>query len=154
MEFLFHSVRSGGGLFPLAFLDYGGIVFSVISFVFGRNFHLKMSSLEEWRAIVLSVGSCFWPVFFSLFFFDFESQIYTSPPFSDYHAPPSHVPRRLPPLTLQALVITVVGDRRVAPTCLEAFCFVMRVRATLRLFLAMLGGIRFYGVVSLPGWPW
>jgi hypothetical protein len=36
--------------------------------------------------------------FFFTFFFDFGSQIYTSLPISDYHAAPSLVPRRLPPL--------------------------------------------------------
>lgn len=33
--------------------------FSCYFFRFGRNFHFKMSSLEEWRAIVLSAGSFF-----------------------------------------------------------------------------------------------
>jgi len=133
-------------------LDNGGLFSFCYFFHFGRNFHLKMSFLEEWRVIVLPVGSFL--AGFLTFFFDFESQIYIFPPFSDYHAPPSHVPRRLPPLSLQAPVMTVVGDRRVAPTRLEALYFVVRVRATLRLFLAMLGRIGFYGVGSLPGWPW
>jgi hypothetical protein len=95
----------------------------------------------------------FFGQFFFTFFFDFQSQIYTSPPPSVYHAPPSHVPRRLPPLTLQDPVISVVDDRRVAPTRLDALCSVVRVRATLRLFLAVLDGIGFYGVGSLSGWP-
>jgi len=59
----------------------------------------------------------FWPIFFSsTFFFDFGRKIYVSPPIYDYHAPPSLVPWRLPPLAPQAPILSVVGGRRVAPT--------------------------------------
>jgi hypothetical protein len=47
-------------------------------------------------------------------------------------------------MLLQAPVVTVAGDQRLAPTRLEALCFVVRVRATLHLFLAVLGGIEFF----------
>jgi hypothetical protein len=56
--------------FPLPFWTMVACFFCSF-FRFGRNFHLKISSLEEWRVIVLSVGS-FLAGFFT-FFFDFES---------------------------------------------------------------------------------
>jgi hypothetical protein len=119
--------------FPLAFLDYGGLFF-VISFVLAGIFISRCLLWRSGRAIVLSAWSFLAGFFFLTFFFDFGSQIYNSLPISDYHAPPSHVSRRLPPLPPQAPVVSVVGDRRVAPTRLEALCSVVRVRATFCLF--------------------
>jgi hypothetical protein len=122
--------------------------FFVFSFVLAELFISRCLLWRSGRANVSSVGWFLAP-FFSLFFFDFGSQIYTSSPTSDWHAPPSHVPRRLSP---QALVVSVVGDRGVAPTRLGALCSVVRVRTTLRLFQTMLGDNRLYGVGSPSGW--
>jgi len=112
-----------------------------------------MSSLEEWPSQRVVDGMIFCPFFFT-FFFDFGSQIYTSPPTSDWHAPPSHITRCLPPLPPQALVVLVVCDRRVGPTRLGTLCSVVRVRATLRLFQVVLGGNQLYGVRSSSRWSW
>jgi len=76
-------------------------LFSLLFLSFWQDFHLKMSYLEEWPSACVVGGEIlagFFFFFFSTFFFDFGSQIYTSLPISDYHAAPSLVPRRLPPL--------------------------------------------------------
>jgi len=68
---------------PLAFLGYGGLLFAFLCsfFCFGRIVHLKMSSLGEWPSQRVVTGVIFGR-FFHLLFFDFGSQIYTSPPTS------------------------------------------------------------------------
>jgi hypothetical protein len=108
----------------------------VFSFRFGRIVHLKMSSLGEWLSQRV-VGGMFWPLFFHLF---------------SLILPPSHVPRRLPPLSPQDPVVSVARDRRVVPTRLRALCYLVRVWVTLRLFQAELGGNRLYGVEPPSGW--
>jgi hypothetical protein len=147
--------------FPLAFLDYGGLLFAFLCyfFRFGRTIHVKISYLEEWTSQRVVGGMIFCPFFFFFFFFFFSlfslileaRSTFLRRLLTDTH-PPSHVPRRLPPLPLQALVVSVVGDRRVAPTCLGALCSVVRVRVTLRIFQAVLGGNRLYGIGSSSGW--
>jgi hypothetical protein len=69
--------------FPLAFLDYSGLLFAFLCyfFRFGKTVHLKMSSLEEWSSQRAIGGVIFGPFF--TFFFNFGSQIYTSLPTSD-----------------------------------------------------------------------
>jgi hypothetical protein len=121
-------------------------------FRFGRNFHIKMSLLEEWSCDCVVGGEFFWPVFFFHFFSLILKARYTSPSPCVYHAPPQPRSRLLPPLTLQDPIVSVVGDRRMAPTRLDALCSVVHVRATLCLFLAVLDSIGFYGVGSLSGW--
>lgn len=140
---------------PLAFLGYGGLLFVFLCyfFRFDRIVHLKMSSMGEWPSQRV-VDRMIFGRFFHLFLIDFGSQIYTSPANSDWHVPPSHVPRRLPPLPPQDPVVSIVGYRSVVPTRLGALCSFVRVRATLRLFQAAHGSNRFYGVGSSSVWFW
>jgi hypothetical protein len=125
--------------------------FFVFSFILAGLF---ISRCPLWRSGWANVSSTMWFLagFFFTFLFDFGSQIYTSLPTSDWHAPPSHVPRRLPPLPPQAPVVLVIGDRRMAPTRLGALYSMVCVRATLGLFQAVLGGNRLYGGGSPSGW--
>jgi hypothetical protein len=110
-----------------------------------------MSSLGKWpsQRIVNRVILAF---FCHLIFFDFGSQIYTSPPTFAWHTPPSRVLRRLLLLPPQALVVSIIGDRCVVPTHLGALCSLVHVRATLRLFQAVHDGNWLYDVGSLSGW--
>jgi len=84
-------------------------------------------------------------IFFICFFLDFRSQIYSTPLLFSRHALLSRVLRRcLLPLP-EAPVMSVVGVRRVAYTRQRAYCFLTRVMATLRHFLAVLDGDGGYG---------
>jgi hypothetical protein len=69
---------------PLSFLGYGGLLFVFLCyfFRFDRIVHLKMSSMGEWP-IQRVVDGMIFGKFFHIFFVDFGSQIYTSPPNSD-----------------------------------------------------------------------
>jgi len=68
---------------PLAFLGYGGLLFVFLCYFFclGGIVHLKISSMGEWLNQRV-VDRVIFGRFFT-FFFDFGSQIYTSPPTSD-----------------------------------------------------------------------
>jgi hypothetical protein len=68
---------------PLAFLGYGGLLFAFLCyfFRFGKIVHLKMSFMGEWPNQRV-VDRVFLAGFFT-FFFDFGSQIKTSPSTSD-----------------------------------------------------------------------
>jgi hypothetical protein len=107
----------------------------------------------------MAVPSCrqrdvFWPVLspFFFFFFDFGCQICSSSPTSDWHAPPSRVLRRLPPLPPQDPVLSVAGDQRVVPMRQWALRCLVRVWATRRFFLADLGGFWSFSVGPPSGW--
>jgi hypothetical protein len=69
---------------PLTFLGYGGLFFAFLCyfFHFGRIAHLNMSFMGEWPSQRV-VNRMIFGRFFQHFFFDFGSQIYTSPPTSD-----------------------------------------------------------------------
>jgi len=99
-------------------------VFSFLLFVSGSKAKIKVSSLGKWRPFVSFNGG--FGQFFIYFFLDFRSQIYSTPLLFPRHAP-------------------VVGVRRVAYTRQRAYCFLMRVMATLHHFLAVLDGDGGYG---------
>jgi hypothetical protein len=118
-------------------------VFSFLLFVSGSKAKIKVSSLGKWRPFVSFNGG--FGQFFIYFFLDFRSQIYSTPLLFPRHAPFNRVLRRhLLPLH-EAQVMPVVGVRRVAYTRQRAYCFLMRVMATLHHFLAVLDGDGGYG---------
>jgi hypothetical protein len=147
------AIFDGGWASPNLFGLWWFVYFVFLCFFpsFGRIVHLKMSSLGEWSSQRVVGGMIFGP-FFSSFFFDFGSQIYTSSPTFDWHAPPSRVLRRFPPLPLQDPVVSVTEDRCMLPTRLEALCYLVRVWARLHLFQAVLSGNWLYGVEPPSGW--
>jgi hypothetical protein len=95
--------------------------------------------LGKWRLFTSFNGG--FGQFFICFFLDFWSQIYSTPLSFSRHALLSPALRRRLSLLPEVLVMPVIGVRRVTCTRQRAFCFLVRVMATLRHFLAVLDGV-------------
>jgi hypothetical protein len=102
----------------------------------------------------VSPSGGFWPVFFQGLFQFFWSQIYSTLLFFSRHAPLSLVLRRRPFPLPEARVTSFFGYRRVACTRQRGLCSLVRVKATLHHFMAVLVGDGGYGGGSTAGCSW
>jgi hypothetical protein len=90
----------------------------------------------------------------SVFFLEFWSQIYAHPSTSDWHMPPSCIPRRLPSLLPKVLVVWIAGARRVVLMRQGVFALWLRMKATFRLFRPCLVASEVYDVRSAAMCLW